>query len=222
LASGEARLAVTLAAPLESLIVPDMQVRFGPDVDGWDLPEMDRVALRRHGLPKGPLTEPAPQTEAEPTLVPNVAGETEHRLVAPEKRLYALGRWGVTDFTPMVGAVAGSGRGLGIRPAPITPDEYPAALRDYYDPASLAGPAVTFISSSVAQYVEVSWRWHAATRFFMTLEEPPPGLPFDEAWQYHLREQELRMFILAGLAAIDPAIGDDRWGSLWASNILEP
>jgi hypothetical protein len=103
--------------PLPSLIQPKVQVRAGAVIDQWRLPESDRSALRTWGLPEGPLLYPTPQAESQPVLVPNIASESERRLLSADRRLYLLGTYGA-DFDPSlsirVGAVANTGQVIGI------------------------------------------------------------------------------------------------------------
>jgi len=115
-----ARSAIT--APLPSVIEPQAQVRVDAVVDRWDLPEPDRVLLRRFGLPHGPLLRPMPQADAEPTLIPNIAGEPERRIATADQRLYLLGVYGANSVDSVairVGAVAGTGQVMGLRGRPM-------------------------------------------------------------------------------------------------------
>jgi hypothetical protein len=205
-----------LDAPLESLIVPAVQVHFGAIVDRWDLPPDDRAALRRWGLPKSHLNLPEPQDQAEPTLVPNIAGPAERALLAPDQRLYRLGWWGTDDRSPTIGAVAGDGRVLVLLPAPLTVADLNRALRPYYP--DFHEPAVTFVNSSVARYVEVAWRWYAANAIYQRMDSPPRH----EALANLQIEIEQRRRLLAGLAAIDPAIGDEALDSAWVDAVTAP
>jgi hypothetical protein len=155
---------------------------------------------------------PDPQNETYPTLVPNVAGEVERQLVSPDQRLYRLGWWGSDDSSPRVGAVAGSGFLLGIRPAPITAEDLSPGLRSYYKDFHL--PAVEFINSSVAHYVEVSWRWFAAVERLAQVEELG-SFTFRAQIDDSLRE------FLRGLADIDPGIDSCDPPSQWQRRILD-
>ena len=204
-----------LSVPLESLIVLEDQIRFGEIVERWDLSECDRVALREWGLPSGCPGPVEPQTEPHPTLVPNVAGDLECRLVAPDQRLYRLGRWGGGDNGPMVGALAGGGAVLGIRQRPLTVADLHPHLRPFY--MGYHQPAVSLISSSVSRYIEVSWRWHAAIKIEMQIEEPNGSAYL----QYYAEKRECYSQFLAGLARVDAAIGSDEPQSLWASMVLD-
>ena len=205
-----------LDAPLDSLIVPAVQVHFGEIVDRWDLPPEDRAALRRWGLPKSHLALPEPQDEAEPTLVPNVAGPAERALLAPDQRLYRLGWWGMDDRSPAIGAVAGDGRVMVILRAPLTVADLPFSLQPYYPDFHRA--AVQFVNSSVAHYVEVAWRWYAANAVYQRMDRPPSS----EVLAYLALEIEQRRRLLAGLTAIDPSIGDEALGSAWVDAVTEP
>lgn len=56
--------------------------------------------------------------------------------------------------------VARTGRVLKIQPRPATVDDLPLALRGAH--SGLHHPSVEFFNSSVAQFVETSWRCHVA------------------------------------------------------------
>jgi hypothetical protein len=205
-----------LDAPLDSLIVPAVQVHFGEIVDRWDLPPEDRAALRRWGLPKSHIATPEPQDQAEPTLVPNLAGPAERALLAPDQRLYRLGGWGMDDRSPAIGAVAGDGRVLVILPAPLTVADLNFSLQPYYPDFHV--PAVSFVNSSVAHHVEVAWRWYAANTIYQRMDRPPNS----ELLAHMALEIEHRRRLLAGLAAIDPAIGDEALDSAWVDAVTSP
>ncbi|MEV4313108.1 hypothetical protein [Actinocrispum sp. NPDC049592] len=89
------------------------------------------------------------QTEPAPVLVPTVAGPDKRRLVAPDERLYRLGRWGGHEGTPWMGAVAGDGRVLATSENPATAEDIHPDLREHYrglradDPTSLWRSTVT-------------------------------------------------------------------------------
>src|SRR5689334_12888405 len=146
-----------LDAPLASLVDPHARVPAGAIIDAWELPAADREALRTYGLPRGPALEPAPQDAAAPLLPPNVASDLERRFIAADQRLYLLGTYG-PDFdasiTIRVGAVAGSGRVLGIRARPVTVTDLHPQLRPYH--AGLYQPAVCYFNVSLAAYVEIA------------------------------------------------------------------
>lgn len=220
----EAELARVLTVPLGEVVDTDAQVRVDPVVDQWLLPEADRRALLEWGLPQGLLVCPAPQLEAVPTLVPSVAGELERSLIRPDHRLYLLGRCGVElvtpdgeDLTLWVGVVAGDGRVLGIRSRPVTAADMAPGLREYYP--GLYHPSVCAFSSSVAAFVEVAWRWHAASKVIYSQPEPPPGAGADVGWAHHVSQRRAYEQLVAGLAAFDPALAVTDPRSLWVDEI---
>jgi len=55
-------------------------------------------------------------------------------------------------------------------PAPITERDLPGALLIYH--AGLPKPPVSILSSSVAQYIEATWRSHVAIMILEQVEEP--------------------------------------------------
>ena len=126
----------------------------------WDLPEPDRQALLRWGLPDDNHMRPLFQAGTDPALAPNLAGERERKAASPGNRLYTLVHWGREELQLRIGAVAGTGRVLKIQPKPTTADDVPPALREFY--ADLYHPSVEFFNSSVAQFIEASWRWHVS------------------------------------------------------------
>ena len=168
------------------------------------------------GLPRSHLALPEPQDQAEPTLVPNIAGPAERALLAPDQRLYRLGWWGMDDRSPAIGAVAGDGRVLVILPAPLTVADLNFSLQPYYPDFHV--PAVSFVNSSVAHYVEVAWRWYAAN----TISQRIPDPPGNELHAHMALKMEQRRRLLAGLAAIDPAIDDEALGSAWVDAVTSP
>jgi hypothetical protein len=139
----------------------------------WDLSESDRRALVEWGLPLDSQERPDIQEESGPVLVPNVAGERELRLVSPDQRLYRLINMSVGPVKEWIGAVAGEGRVLMIRPAPVTVNDLAPQLRPYHP--GYYSPAVDFVNSSVAQFVEITWRWHAAREVLLALPAPDYG-----------------------------------------------
>jgi hypothetical protein len=82
----------------------------------------------------------------------------------------------------VVGVVPGNGRVLCLLPAPINAVGLPEVLRPYH--ADLHKPAVSFFSSSVAQYVETAWHWHSAIGIIRKAEEPAPTTS-EEALVHH-------------------------------------
>jgi hypothetical protein len=209
-----------MTAPLGALV--DVGHRLRPSLEAvraWRLPESGLRALAEHGLPDDVLMTPAFQRGAEPTLVPNLAGPRERRLVTPDDRLYDLGRWGGHDLTPKLGAVRDDGRVLAIRPAPLTAADLPPVLREVH--ADLYRPAVDFISSSVAQFVEISWRWRAAIPVFVDLAEPAVECPPEEFEAYLDRCDACEHVVLTAVEHIDPAIPADDPHTLWGELIRD-
>ncbi|MFC8343799.1 SUKH-4 family immunity protein [Streptomyces sp. NPDC057280] len=214
----EDRLAALMTAPPAGLVDPGHQIR-PASVRGWRLPESDLRALTDWGLPDDVLMTPSFQTEAEPTLVPNLAGPRERELATADDRFYDLGLWGNDDLTPRMGAVRGDGRVLAILPAPITAADVAPALRESY--ADLYLPAVSFISSSVARFVDLSWRWRAARSLFAELTEPPLGCPQEEFDAYLDRCDDCERIVLRGFARIDPALRSDTPHTLWGGLVRD-
>lgn len=211
-----------MTAPLERIVASDQRKR--PPVaavEGWDLPEKDRFALTEWGLPTDVIMKPEFQDATEPQLVPNVAGEHERRLITADQRLYRLGWWGSHDLTPKMGAVAADGRVLGILDAPVTAADLHPDLREVY--ADLYQPAVTFINSSIAQLVELAWRWRSAVVIFRDLhrEEPHYSRPEEEHRAHFARIEACERIVLAEVAAIDPAIDADDPDALWVELITD-
>lgn len=222
--SFEERLRAVMAAPLERIVAPDQRIRPPATVvEQWEVSEKDRFALAEWGLPPGPIMKPEFQDAIEPLLVPNVAGENERRLIAADQRLYQLGWWGNHDLTPKMGAVAGDGRVLAIRDAPRTAADYPAILREHYGDAYFYKPAVEFINSSVAQLIELAWRWHSAVPIFRDLvfEEEPRYYDPETFAAYEARGEAYEGIVLAAMAAIDPAIDADDPDGFWVELITD-
>jgi hypothetical protein len=226
----EAEIAHVLTAPLASLLDGTCQVIADSRSDQWNLPPSDRHALRAWGLPKGPLFRPGLQAESAPALVPNVASERERRLIAPGQRLYLLGAYGSDlvingeDLTLRVGAVVGSGRLLGIRSRPLTVEDIPQALRAYY--AGIYHPAVRFLNSSVAAFVEVAWRWRAAVAVLRRYPGPDNKVDDLEAWKdeldaYYAQQEAVRQQVLAGMVRLDSALADPQLDSIWIETITQ-
>jgi hypothetical protein len=130
------------------VIEPQAQVRVDAVVDRWDLPEPDRVLLRRFGLPHGPLLRPMPQADAEPTLIPNIAGEPERRIATADQRLYLLGVYGANSVDSVairVGAVAGTGQVMGLRadrlPPMTSPNDCASCIQTHiFRPSTVSMP----------------------------------------------------------------------------------
>ncbi|MFF5496724.1 SUKH-4 family immunity protein [Streptomyces aquilus] len=216
--SVEDRLTALMTAPLETLVDPGHRVR-PTAVRGWRLPEPDLLALAEYGLPDDVLMTPSFQTGAEPTLVPNLAGPRERELATADDRFYDLGLWGSHDRTPRMGAVRGDGRVLAVRSAPLTAADLTPALRGYH--ADLYHPAIDFISSSVARFVDLAWRWRAAVPLFAALTEPPLGCPEAEFDTYLGGCDDCERIVLRGFERIDPALRADDARSLWGQLVTD-
>ena len=222
MSSVEDRVAAAMTAPMEAVV--GRRVRPPEDVARqWDLPEADRQALLRWGLPDDDDLRPRFQTGPDPVLVPNLAGERERQAASPGARLYTLVHWGREDLQLRIGAVAGTGRVLKLKPKPTTVDDLPPMLRE--SNAGLYHPAVEFFSSSVAQFVETSWRWHVAGEIAAELwrEQHQPrydaSVEAHEAWFSRLHDCE--RIILEHLERIDDHVRADDTGTLWATVVTE-
>ena len=211
-----------LDAPLPVAIAPEVQVRAGEVIDHWDLSRSDRSALRTWGLPDGPLLRPTLQVDPRPALIPNVAGEPERRLISTGERLYLLGVYGADSDPTLairVGAVAGTGRVMGIRARPMTADDLHPQLRPYHP--NLYHPAVCYFNASVASFVEVAWRWHAAVQLLRAHPEPHHTAPLEEHEQHHAEVDRSCEAFLARMTMLDPTMGDPNLGSLWVTTIAD-
>jgi SUKH-4 immunity protein of toxin-antitoxin system len=220
--SVEDRVAAAMSAPLKEVLGAGQAVRPPEDVvRRWDLPESDRRALLRWGLPLDNQMRPLFQAGSDPALVPNLAGERERQAASPGERLYTLAHWGPEEFQLRIGAVAGTGRVLKIQPNPTTADDLPVALRVAY--AGLYQPSVEFFSSSVAQFVETSWRCHVAKEIAYELWQDQPAYdgPQEEHEAWFRRLHECERIMLAHIERIDGHVRADDTGTLWATVVTE-
>ncbi|THV25941.1 SUKH-4 family immunity protein [Glycomyces paridis] len=215
----EDRLHEATTAPLTTLVDPRHRVRPPPEhLHSWRIPEPDRRALADFGLPDDLLMTPAFQTGPDPTLSPNIAGPLEAEHARADDRLYDLGHWGAHDRTPKIGAVAGDGRVLAVRPAPLTAADLHPGLRDHY--RDLYRPAVMPVNSSASALVETAWRVRAALAALIDLDAPPEPPPGPVADAHDARRSACEAMVLEALARIDPAAcGPD---SLWAEVVTDP
>jgi hypothetical protein len=205
-------------APLASLVEPDARVPVGAIAEQWDLPGSDRAALTDYGLPRGPLLVPSPQAVTAPILSPNVAGERERRLVSADQQLYQLGVYGAdfdSDLTIRVGAVAGSGRVLGVRARPMTVTDLHPQLRAYH--VGLYHPAVCYFNVSVAAFVEIAWRWRAAVEAIRTQVDSL----VDDSYELHAELEQAGSAFLNSMALIDPTLTDDLLESIWVETMTD-
>jgi hypothetical protein len=218
----EDRVAAAMTAPLEEVLAAGQAVRPPEDlVRQWDLPESDRQALLRWGLPQDRDMRPLFQAGADPALVPNLAGEQERQVASPGDRLYTLVHWGREELQLRIGAVAGTGRVLMIRPKPFTVDDLPPILRE--SNAGLYHPSVMFFNSSVAQFVETSWRWHVAGEIAFELWQDPPRIdrPWEEHEAWFSRLHDCERIVLEHIERIDGHVRADDTGTLWAEEVTE-
>jgi hypothetical protein len=222
--SVEERVAAAMTAPLEEVLAVGQAVR-PPEglVRRWDLPESDRQSLLRWGLPQDIHMRPLFQAGADPALVPNLAGAQERRVASPGDRLYTLVHWGREELQLRIGAVAGTGRVLKIQPKPTTADDLPPILGESH--AGLYHPSVEFFNSSVAQYVEASWRWHVAGEIAAELWRDPHPPKYDRPWEEHEawfdRLHDCERIILERIERIDAHVRADDAGTLWTTVVTE-
>lgn len=209
----EDELARVLSAPIDSLIVADRRITVGAVVEQWDLPAGDRDALRHWGLPASRFLNPSYQCGVEPALTPHQTAGAEVCCTGPQQQLYALVTWGQRT----VGAVASSGRVLGLLPAPITVADLPAVLRPHCPDLDI--PAVAFISSTAAQFVETSWRWDASLQVLTEIQEPAFTEPEAALTRYFARVRSCLDLVLAAATLVDTAIGSGSPKSLWTETI---
>lgn len=213
-----------MTAPLEEVLAVGQAVRPPEDlVRRWDLPESDRQALLRWGLPQDRHMRPYFQEGADPALVPNLAGERERQAASPGDRLYTLVHWGREELQLRIGAVVGTGRVLLIRPKPFTVDDLPLILRE--SNAGLYHPSVMFFNSSVAQFVEASWRWHVAREIAFELWRDPHPPKHDGPWDEHEawfgRLHDCERIVLEHIERIDARVRADDTGTLWTEEVTE-
>ncbi|MGW2426519.1 SUKH-4 family immunity protein [Streptomyces sp. NPDC001709] len=206
-----------LSQPVSCLVadVPHIAVEVA---ERWDLPEGDRVALREWGLPRMPLFTPR-HSGTFPALLPNRAGKHERRLVKDGQQLYDLGYWGADPSSCVAGVVPGEGRVLCLLPEPIIVDDLPEVLRPYN--RGLHKPAVSFFNSSVAQYVETAWRWHAVLEILQQIEEPEFLAGEAEYLRHHDRLYSLVELVVDAVGRIDPAADAEDRPSVWIELIRE-
>jgi hypothetical protein len=211
-----------MTAPLDSLVSVEFQKMPLPRaVAGWDLPDDARDALARWGLPVIPGLTPFFQEESEPVLIPNLAGERERALASPGQRLYRLASRGREALQISIGAVAGGGTVLQVRPRPVTIDDVAPALREAV--GHLYHPAVGLVSSSVAKFVELAWRWRAAREILVELDgnEPDYTRP-EEEWEAHDRLLwECRRLVVDHIGRIDDSALVHDPESFWVSEVFD-
>ncbi|MFE2423380.1 hypothetical protein [Streptomyces hokutonensis] len=103
--------------------------------------------------------------------------------------------------------------------ARITVDDLPEVLRPYN--RGLHTPAVSFFSSSVSQYVETAWRWHAVLQILRQVEEPEFLAGQAEYLRHHDRLYSLVEVVVDAVGRIDPAADAEDRPSVWIELIRE-
>ncbi|MFD7880537.1 SUKH-4 family immunity protein [Streptomyces sp. NPDC059766] len=207
-----------LAQPLSGLVSMSSALVI-EEAEQWSIPVSDREALRKWGLPRHPLFTRRPQCGPEPVLVPNRAGEYERRLVREGQRLYDLGYWGTDPTSCVVGVVPGEGRVLCLLPEPITVEDLPEILRPCH--SGLYKPAVSLFNTSLAQYVETAWRWHAALQILRQIEEPAPTAAEVELVQHDDRLYACLDLVVNVVRRVDRAADAESRPSVWTELIRE-
>lgn len=212
----QSEVLAVLTMDLADLVRPEARVSTDQAAQTWRLPESDRDALRRWGLPKEPVYAD-PQSEPDPTLTAHPTDDHERHLVPPGTGLYRIGWWDNVGMERVIGVVPESGRVCALRERPLTTDQLPVGVRPFYP--DLYSPAVQLVNSSVASYVEISWRWHAAVQLLRAVEDAPErrrsGMD-----NFHDMVQCARD-LLEGFVLIDPAMTASEPPSVWVKRILE-
>lgn len=95
------------------------------------------------------------------------------------------------------------------------------ALREAY--AGFYHPSVEFFSSSVAQFVETSWRCHVARRIVLELWQDPPEYdrPWEEQEAWFSRLRDCEQIMLEHIERIDGHVRADDSGTLWTTVVTE-
>jgi len=117
--------------------------------------------------------------------------------------------------------VAGTGRVLKIQPRPTTADDLPLALREAH--SGLYHPSVEFFNSSVAQFVETSWRCHVARgiAFELWRDTPEYDRPQEEQEVWFSRLRDCERIMLEHIERIDGHVRADDSGALWTTVVTE-
>jgi len=151
--------------------------------------------------------------------VPNLAGPYERGLANEGQRLYDLGFWGPSPDSFVVAVVPGEGRVLCLLPAPVTAEEIPEVLRPYHP--GLHKPAVSFFSSSVAQYVETAWRWHGALGVIRKADEAAPTAPEEAVVGHYDGLYACVESVVDAVRRLDSSVVADGPESVWIELIRE-
>ena len=216
------RISAVMSASLDSLVDVDYQKMPLPRaVAGWDLPGDALDALTRWGLPVIPGLSPFFQGESEPVLIPNLAGEHERSVASPGQRLYRLASRGREALQISIGAVAGTGTVLQVRSRPVTIDDVAPSLREAV--GHLYHPAVSFVGSSVAKFVELAWRWRAAREILVELADNEPDYTRpDEEFEAHGRLfRECQRLVVDYIGQIDDSALVNDPHSFWVGSVFE-
>ena len=216
------RISAVMSASIDSLVDVDYQKMPLPEaVAGWDLPRDALDALIRWGLPVVPGLSPFFQGESEPVLIPNLAGELERSVASPGQRLYRLASRGREALRISIGAVAGTGAVLQVRPRPVTIDDVAPSLRESV--GHVYHPAVSFVGSSVTKFVELAWRWRAAREILVELadDEPDHTRP-DEEFEAHGRLiRECQRLVVDYIGQIDDSVLVHDPHSFWVGSVFD-
>jgi hypothetical protein len=201
----EQRITRIMRGPLEELIDPAHQVCADQVLIGrWRLPQADSGALVEFGLPDDLLMQPEYQNGAEPRLAYATDSDRLEPGAVARCEAYDLGRWGANEFTPTIGVQVDQGRILAFPSVAQEPlERCPVEGRECGHEPRL-WPLL--LSSSLTQFVSISWRWRAARDLMLNL--PRVEWPFaeeDVLTEYDQRESYARL-ILAEIENIDPAL----------------
>lgn len=119
----------------------------------------------------------------------------------------------------------------GIRAALCTRrlSQPPVIARECAAPALVANlflvllPGVARLSSSVAQFVGTSWRWHAAGDIAFELWQDAPGhtRPWEEHEAWFSRLHDCERIILEHIERIDGHVRADDTGTIWTEVVTE-
>jgi hypothetical protein len=213
----EGELRQALSGPIEHLVHPEHRTLSTDVGEHWDIPPVDRASLQRRGLPRLSLFTATPQNERAPLVVPNVAGVRGSRILEEDARLYKLGFWGRSEVTGVTAVAPGDGRVFYILPAPITEHDLPEILRPHN--RGLYKPAVSLLNSTLTQFIETAWRWHAALQILDTAEEPMHSAPEPELNTHYEHLYACVDLIADAAQRIDPSATADNPSSGWTGLI---
>jgi hypothetical protein len=98
-------------------------------------------------------------------------------------------------------------------------DDLPQVLKPYH--SGLYKAAVSPLSSSVAQYVETAWRWHAALQVLDRVGQPAPGASESAVIAHYERLYACVDLDLQAACCIDTALATESPRSVWIELIRE-